>query len=386
MRRSVVTGVVGVALAIVATCVPETPPVVLTPPPPPAEADMWPEMVWAATTFGVLPPGATMEMVEGVAGNGDTIVAVGFASNGAEDDGSAWWAGADGVFVRAGGQLEGIRIEDVAVGPGGFVAMGTRSGDPFFGGTTRIAILHSVDGLVWRTVLDGAGAPEGYVAGVGGGPSGFVAVAYPDAAQPGSIVLTSSDGVDWSLVDATVDGGEASIGDPLADGDGWLATGGQRGHNEPSIVRSNDGITWTATRLEGPDTNAQYVDRVLRSPGGYLARGVTGDSCPPGASCVGTAVSWWSADGVAWGRQTGVPREIAGATWAVHPERGFVAMTSSEAWSSVDGWHWVWIGDIGIGEAESMAVVGDRIVAGGWWPQPAGGLPFAELLVGSPAQ
>jgi hypothetical protein len=288
-------------------------------------------------------------------------------------------------MMRAEGPFGGATLLDVAAGPGGFVALGTRAGEPQTGGATRLALFASPDGRTWRVVLDGAGAPEGFAIGIAGSADGYLATGFTDP-EPGSIVLTSADGATWTRVDATIDGTAGAIGMPAADGVGWIAPGGPRfGSGAVSIVRSDDGVAWTSTPLEPSDTNGQYVDRVLPGGGGYLARGVVGDDCGPFSSCAGQSVTWWSQDGVTWGRQAGLDPTIAVAAWTTHSERGFVAANGVEALASADGWRWTPIGtgqpdDVGV---DDLVVVGDRIVGGGTSSR-ADGTMRASFLTGRP--
>jgi hypothetical protein len=369
---------------IVAACAPAPPPAI-TAPPEPADAEAWPAMTWSSEVVEQPPDGKRDESVTGVAADERTIVAVGYASGPGEDLGQAWWSDLDGPMTRADGPFVGATLLDVAAGPGGFVALGTRLGEPQTGGTTRLTLFASADGRTWRQVLDGAAAPEGFANGIAGSADGYLVTGYSDP-EPGSIVLTSADGATWTKVDATIDGATGAIGMPTADADGWIAPGGPRfGSSAVSIVRSPDGVAWTSTPLEPDDTNGQYVDRVLPGGGGYLARGLVGDECGPFASCAGESVTWWSADGVTWGRQAGVDRSIALSAWATHPDRGFVAATGTLAQASADGWRWTAIGtgrpdDVGV---DDLVVIGDRIVGGGTSSRDDGTMR-ASFLIGAP--
>ena len=294
------------ARALVGACGAD-PPAAITAPPVAADAQVWPAVDWAPTVVEDRPAGMRDERVVALAASDVTIVAVGVASGDGRDVGQAWWSGLDGVMTRATGPFDGVTLDDVAAGPGGFVAVGTRSGDPWLGGVTRLALFHSDDGRTWEVMLDGARAPAGFATGIAGGPAGYVALGYTDP-EPGGIVLTSPDGTTWTEGEPIVDGRPGGVVDPSAVEGGWLAAMGGTG---AAIARSTDGISWTSAAIEPLDTNALYVDRVIQGVDGYLAGGAAGSGCGPGASCAAESVTWWSADGETWGRQSGIDPMVA---------------------------------------------------------------------------
>lgn len=365
-------------------CADATPPAI-TAPPAPADAVAWPEVTWGGTVIDRPPEGFTSERLIAVTGSELGFVAVGVAEAVGLERGQAWFS-ADGIeWERTGPEnvLDGVSLIDVAAGPGGFFALGDdiAAGRP--ADRPGPVLLRSPDGRTWERLPGVPGVPPGYASAIGGGPKGYVAVGYTDP-DPGAILMVSADGVAWRLIDpATAGDISDGIGAPIAVDGGWLAVGSPGG--ALVVLRSMDGSTWEATAVEGPDTNGTHLSRVLEGPHGLMATGGASDGCGPFASCPGQAVGWWSQDGVAWGRIVGMDPAIAEGALTVHPERGFVAVTGREAWSSPDGWSWTSLGEIADGQsaAVDVAVWGDRIVVVGDLYEPDGSTR-ALFWVGGP--
>lgn len=363
-----------IATAVVAGACAEAPPPAITAPPAPAGVDPWPSVTWAGTFIGRPPDGFTSERMLAVAASDLGFVAVGLAEAVGRERGQAWFS-ADGIeWERTGpaAAFDGISLIDVAAGPGGFVALGSASGEAALADPTRVVLLRSPDGRRWERLVGAGMSPPGIATGIGGGPLGFVAVGFTDP-EPGPVLVVSADGVTWRTIDPTTAGDIAGgIAAPIAVDDGWLAAGGPPG--ALSILRSADGTSWEATAVEGSDTNGTHLSRVLEGPNGLIATGGASDGCGPFSSCPGQAVGWWSQDGVAWGRIADMDPAIAQSAMTVHPDRGFVAVTGSAAWTSPDGWTWTSLGEIAGGEsgAVDVAVWGDRIVAVGDLYEPDG--------------
>ena len=363
-RRSVVTITLVVVLAA-AGCAGDLPPAIT--PPPPADVVAWPEMTWGSSFFARPPDGWTSERVEAVAASDEGFVAVGLAEANGRERGQVWFS-VDGIAwdrVVPADRFDGVTLIDVAAGPSGFVAVGTSSGDPFLAKESRLVLFRSPDGKRWERVPDDAATPPGIATGVGGGPLGYVAVGFTDP-EPGPILLVSADGLVWRTIKAAAAGDAAGgIGTPVAVDGGWLAVGGPPG--TLSVLRSDDGARWESTAVEGSGTNGTHVSRVLAGPAGLLATGGASDGCGPFSSCPGQAVAWWSADGATWGRIAAFDQSIANGAMTADPERGFVSVTGSAAWTSADGWSWAPLGEVAAGELGARDVVfrGDRIVVVG---------------------
>lgn len=360
-------------------------PPAITAPPAPANVAPWPDVAWAGTLIDRPPDGFVSERMIAVTASDLGFVAVGLAEAVGRERGQAWFAPGGVEWERAGPErvFEGVSLIDVAAGPGGYVAVGTASAEPAQADPSRVVLFRSPDGRRWERVAGAGATPPGIATAIGGGPLGYVAVGFTDP-QPGPILLVSDDGLTWRPIDPATGGDIASgIGAPVAVDGGWLAVGERSG--ALSVLRSADATSWQATAVEGSATNGTYLSRVLEGPYGLLATGAASDGCGPFSSCPGQAVAWWSQDGVAWGRIPGVDPPIALSAMTVHPERGFVAMTGSAAWSSSDGWSWTGLGEIAAGEggAVDVAVQGDRIVAVGDVAKPDGSTR-ALFRVGGP--
>lgn len=360
-------------------------PPAITAPPAPADVEPWPDITWAGTFIDRPPEGFTSERMIAVTASDRGFVAVGLAEAVGRARGQAWFS-ADGLaWERVGPDhaFDGVSLLDVASGPGGFVALGDLAGDDRLGERSRPVLLRARDGRTWERIAEVPGTPTGFASAIGGGVLGYVAVGFTDP-DPGPIVLVSVDGLEWRLVDPAAAGDIADgIDAPIAVDGGWLAVGSPSG--ALSVLRSADGTSWEATAVEPSDTNGTHLSRVLRGPNGLIATGGASDGCGPFSSCPGQAVMWWSRDGVAWGRIPGMDPAIAQGALSVHPERGFVAVTASAAWSSPDGWTWTSLGEIADGEsgAVDVAVLGDRIVAVGDLSEPDGSTR-ALFWVGGP--
>jgi len=150
------------------------------------------------------------------ANNEGRVVGVGSAVNGRGDFVGAIWTSTDGrdweridkdseMFASTTDSY--VAIQDVAAGPGGFVAVGSDGG-------TEVAIWHSPDGLTWTRANTG-GQPFEYIGTLSAVDSlgaGWV-IAGPDGfsgSVGGTVTLwTSPDGLTWDRV-KSIDPGYAS--------------------------------------------------------------------------------------------------------------------------------------------------------------------------------
>jgi len=286
----------------------------------------------------------------------------------------------------------------------GWVASGRSSSGP----ETRPLMLHSTDGVTWRTEPDDAAqfsdAEVGLLAEVDGrrvvasgsvfserpstgawvtrGGAAWDAVDGPfDASSPtamaagdrGLLVLglaepsgrpvawTSPTGTRWERVELRlpVEPHHAAFSAVRPDGDGWLGTGFlSRGVDAPAwpvIWASADGATWTCRVLDRAGFEVAQPMQLHRSAQGWLAVGMAADVCGFGASCVGHPIAWTSPDGVRWSAgHIDEPWLTGGIAYAGSAE-GFVAVGHGTTWYSADGNVWVEVDDRGTG---SEALIG----------------------------
>ena len=209
----------------------------------------------------------------GLAAGARGVVAVGDAGTTAASwfsaDGLSWVASPDGQALHA-GSGNSISMSSVTATPDGWLAVGTESGPcTYFCGASnavRAVIWTSTDGLVWTRQPDSAVLARAQMNGVARGGSGYIAVgsALDDATQlrpVHAVVWTSIDGRTWSRVP------DAPLFHPPA------GTDQDFGAAMVSVATSRDRI---------------------------VAVGSVGTQAE-----VGSALAWWSADGVTWSLSDG---------------------------------------------------------------------------------
>jgi hypothetical protein len=358
MRGPRILIVSGLAAVMAVGACGSEPPAPVTPPPEPAEVVPWPDVVWAEADLPEPPDDEVTEHMAAVAADASGFVAVGFQEAGGRRDGVVW-SSTDArswkvVGVRA--AFAAVDLVDVATGVGGFVVLGTTEG----GSPTTVAY-QSEDGERWeRTALPEAA--NTYASSVAGGPGGYVVSG--NSADGGPATWVSRDGRTWERVArAAMGDGAWGVIDPQAAPDGWIALGSNV--QPPALLRSTDGIGWTATSIQA--TTDAFAYRLVAGRWGYIAQGGQG-SCGPLASCGSTAVSWWSADGDAWTRlEPQGALESGGSVLIDAGDHGFVGLDGASAWSSATGWTWTPLPEPGDGSAIVNAAVvrGDVIVAVG---------------------
>ena len=361
MRGPRILLAVGLAIAsAAAACAPDAPPTV-TQPPEPAEVVPWPDtLAWAEPGLPAPPIGPLVtEHMAAVTADASGFVAVGFHEIGPERDGVIWFS-ADGRSwdtVGLGAALAGVDLVDVAAGVGGFVALGST----LAGGAPATVVYRSDDGEHWERLAI-PGAADTYASSVAGGPGGYVASG--NAGDGGSVMWVSRDGRTWERTAREAMGaGGAGVIDPQADGEGWVALGSNV--LPPVLLRSTDGIAWTATGIEA--TTEAYADRLVAGRFGLIALGGQG-SCGPLGSCGSGVVAWWSGDGGRWTRLRLDPEDAnGGAAVVAAGDHGFIQIDGANArWSST-GWSWKPLPEPGDGSSVVNAAVvrGDTIVAVG---------------------
>jgi hypothetical protein len=161
------------------------------------------------------------------------VVGAGTATNAQGDVVGAVWMSADGrsweridpnSAAFASDTESDVAIQDVAWGPGGFVAVGSDGG-------TEVAIWHSPDGLTW-TRADTTSQPFehiGTLSAVDAMSKGWVAAGPHGFSDPtgGTVTLwTSSDGLNWDRVHSIDPGYAMSV---VATDDGVAVAGAMAG-------------------------------------------------------------------------------------------------------------------------------------------------------------
>ncbi|OGO58603.1 MAG: hypothetical protein A2V85_18285 [Chloroflexi bacterium RBG_16_72_14] len=289
-------------------------------------------------------------------------------------NGSAWTPG--GLLPgRA-----GARLQDLALGAAGFVAVGSRprqagtlarlvdtcesepSGD---GGATW----WSPNGAEWTLRGRGSAFDFGPVLAVTAFGDGFVAVGGKNtgAGVGVSAAWVSPDGRRWTRAR-----GNALRAGAMYD----LATIGRTvvavGRTEclshvPMAWTSSDGRAWTATQL-GP---LGTLDVVASGPGGLLAAGWSGDDLAPGAA-------WRSSDGVGWEPAT-LPPDVEGVRDIVGlDDRYLLVDDNGLVWSGSGGGDWVLVLRPEAGSVDRVVIGhGIALAIGTGWAAPEEPRPAA---------
>jgi len=139
------------------------------------------------------PAGATAGIESaGVAASGSTVVIAGFVGDPASPLLWTLTPGNDPVLADTGAFGDGVRINQVVAGPGGFAASAVAvSGD-----TAPPPIWVSADGSTWDPVLNPFGDGT-VITGLIGSADGYVAIAAESGNDAQYTLWTSADGADW---------------------------------------------------------------------------------------------------------------------------------------------------------------------------------------------
>ncbi len=175
----------------------------------------------------------------------------------------------------------GLSVSVLAGGAGGFLAVGRRRSDP----DKRIAVLHSDDGRQWRT-LEGAEdllaeASGSSVGAAAVGPGGFVMVGSTDGPSGRvGVVWHSADSTAWTRVAAFAGASDVAVNTVAVLRDGFVAAGHEEvdGLREPRVWRSRDGRAWEPVEADvellGETTdNVGVTVRALAHGNGWTAVG-----------------------------------------------------------------------------------------------------------------
>jgi len=293
-------------------------------------------------------------VLQAVASDGKTLVAVGAALGSAKD--AVVLYSTDGVrWEQAAGPFGGPGFQyayGVAAGPSGFVVVGSDGPDI---GQEDAAVWRSADGRTWTRVPD----PGGAFGGSGGQIMQAVAFKGHTVVAVGIDVpqLSPFDGAVWTSADAGVTWkrvrGQADLARPsheyiksvAATGSGFMAVGWD--HHEVSAPpvaaawASPDGTQWRRVTVEGASPHSS-MNSVTAGPSGLVAVGRT----------EWAAGVWRSADGQRWNLVPDDPKVFGqrGGSMAMHAvastPTGFVAVgiasdaAESAWWRSTDGRTW----------------------------------------------
>ena len=357
----------------------------MTPPPPRADAEAWPHVSWSSSHVPIAPPGYASERTAAVAGSAAGFVAVGSAERLGAERGSLWFSRDGANWVRVGEDLDlfGVSLSDVAATDRAFVAVGTVFGDRDSGIPTRTVTLRSPDGVTWERLADDPTAPEAYAGAVAASDRGFLMTSFTLDAD-GLRIQTSDDGRTWLTQPPDGYGDAASgVSAPTWVGDGWIAAGVRFG--SPIVVTSPDGATWVATRLEPPEDDGDIATDVFAGSWGSLAVGIATEGCGSPNGCAGHRVSWWSTDGVVWGRTDGADPAIEQGLVVADGDRGVVSISGPDAWASPDGWRWDSLGQPGFDDTQvNDAMVLGNVIVGVGDTYRDDGTSYPTFFVGGP--
>ncbi len=334
----------------------------ITPPPVPADVIPWPDVVWSAADGVDGGEGGDGAQVAAITASGQGFVAVGWWDDGSSRNGLIWFSqdGATWSAVGAPGQLDSVGLVDVVETADGYVALGVGT----LGAIDRphAVFLASPDGRTWARLAQVPGSADTYPEWLASGDDGVVAAGTDADGAPA--VWRSPDGESFERVAVDLPA-DLSVSDPHAVDGGFVALGGPG--SPPSMLRSADGLTWSATSIDTADDS--FATRLVPGEWGWVAQGASAPTCAANTSCPASAVAWWSQDGGSWGRlpSDGSPAATGGSIVVSAGMHGLLAIDGASAWASPDGWAWRPLPEPGDGSmlVTDAVVVGDVIVAVG---------------------
>jgi hypothetical protein len=229
------------------------------------------------------------------------------------------------------------RPQALAAGEGLVVAVGRLDADA--------ATWSSTDGRTWTLGPPPEGRQRALMQSVAAWEGGFVAGGIAFDAQFSAATATfwwSDDGVSWHRAPALPEfelgtdseGRQFGVSGLAHGSNGWVAVGSAQ--DGPRVFRSTDGRAWHLGADLGSESD---VDDVVAAPSGYVAAGGRG-----GILDSGSAATWWSADGDAWGQP--VMLDGAGLVAIAVRDGTFVAVGGGPAaWTSTGERSWAWAPD-----------------------------------------
>jgi hypothetical protein len=236
-------------------------------------------------------------------------------------DGRTWQALPASAFAGAGGYEPGA-LEDIAAGPGGFVAVGSEHGP----GGGRAAAWYSADGLTWaRAQSDLGGDSAGAV--VRGGP-GYVAAGWAPGGDGDdrAVFWSSPDGQTWTAAPDSQDLHGVGATPMMAGAPQGLVAVGYPSHQwagiTPIVWISQDGLSWQRLSASGlvaplpsvpslesgqPLPGSTVVGEMIATGGGLVAAGEAMVVGPGSTSFAPRRVVWLSATGASWSLAAELP-------------------------------------------------------------------------------
>jgi hypothetical protein len=289
------------------------------------------------------------------------------------DQGAVWrsldgasWTLAPGLPVMEPVDYASTTMTSVVRGPGGLVSIGTWQ-------TIDVnipRIWHSTDGQRWTSVYEPSGFERIEAVAVGG--PGYVAVglASDDGLTGRPQVWTSADGSDWTAVDSQ--GLDGNLSDVVAGAETLVAVGG-------SAFVSTDGAAWTTAPEQEALQGAQMTSVAFRN-GAFVAAGALIGS---GDILRATPAIVTSQDGLHWsvvlrgepGQRisqavpfaegfVAIGGHFPSASWSYDPAAPNPPSDTIQLWFSADGE--TWSGPItGFLADGGISTLGQAIVVGG---------------------
>ena len=315
----------------------------------------WRRLADSPAFAGTGGPYSRFDSIAGVAPGRTGLVAVGATNEGdmSAFDAEAWTSPDSVSWQRA--VVSGAKdaaMNDVAAGPGGFVAVGIdghTSGGTQMVGSRGAAVWTSADGKRWTrlpTEADFAGAEMTRVIA---GPSGYLAVGLDMPAAsvrqstwPGPPIWISADGTHWKRVVADI--GAPRTGVDVTGvawtGHEYVIAGREFQSGFNGIATSPDGRTWTASELQAPAPGGATLTIADLEAGGSPFVAVGWLSVAPDSA---RAVVWESAGGSRWESVPYLPLfENAAPVGVVRTGSGTLVVLSQERTPDANATH-LWL-------------------------------------------
>lgn len=349
----------------------------------------------------------TMIFGSTTAPDGSRVVAVGVDRSATPDKPAVWttengarWSRVDAGAVPGATMQNSTAMRDVALGPGGYVAVGfefapdaeppsTANSQTAPPGESTAAVWSSPDAGTWTrlTPPEPSVMAESLMTRVVAIPSGLLALGE-DGVTGDAVAWLSPDGSAWQRIPATAGlsaaDGKATFKDATAAGAALYIAGSVKipDGRRAALWRSSDGgAAWE--RIEAPSFGNRpgaEIDALLAIPSGVVAAGAATEAGTDAAAV------WVSPDGLAWNRVPHVEDVFGGAGGDAmlllrRVGDGILGLgraspgrldPDAAVWTSPDGVNWKreaappdTFGGPGTEEFLTAAVAADRVIATG---------------------